>query len=363
MIGDGRKTMGKREENDQLLDNQDRGQDYFGQDFDPYALIDPHDKQARARRRYARQQLQKRRQIKKQPSGSKGAAEDELMGAAGGELVGAAGCGAAGARDGADAAGGGAAVLIDSPTGTAAPVRLSRHRLALAAVALVAVVIVAGFGGYLGYDMLRVADISAYGKSGISISGLTDDDFIVTPEQLNALELVSLSATGVGMGEGGQSKTGVVKAYGPTLSTFLAQYGYKLEDFRSITFYCKDGYSSVIRPSRLEDPKPDIILSTAADKEPLEPYQRPLRLVIPGGSTGSWCFGILRIEFILDDGSGDLSGGSNGSGGNVSGGSGNVGGGSSVGGSSGGGSSGGLSNGAPPPPGQSPSAPAIGDAD
>jgi hypothetical protein len=175
----------------------------------------------------------------------------------------------------------------------------ARRRLLLAFLAA-ALVVIASAGAFIVYDNLRTADISAYAQTGISISGLEEQDFIVTPEGLSALKIVKTSTTGSGMGEGGESKAGTVYAYGPSLEALVASHGYAVSDFRSITFLCKDGYRTTLRPSRLGDE--EVILSFAAGQVPLAPYQQPLRLIIPGGDTGQWCFGILRIEFTLNTG-------------------------------------------------------------
>jgi hypothetical protein len=133
---------------------------------------------------------------------------------------------------------------------------------------------------------------------GISISGLEEEDFIITPAQLADLAVVETSASGMGQGQEGESKAGTVTAYGPSLAAFLEGYDYTIADFRTITFYCKDGYKTILRPSRMETD--EVIMSFASGKEPLELYQQPLRLVIPEGDTGQWCFGIMRIEFRLE---------------------------------------------------------------
>jgi hypothetical protein len=149
-------------------------------------------------------------------------------------------------------------------------------------------------GGLLAYGALKPPDVSAYEGQGIAIGGLADKDFIVTPATLMQLDCTGAAALGSGSGQAGESKAGTVKAYGPYLADFVAQYGYELGDFRRIKVYCKDGYSTILRPELLEG-KP--ILSVAAGKEALSLYQRPLRLVIPGEATGKWAFGILRMEF------------------------------------------------------------------
>jgi hypothetical protein len=171
--------------------------------------------------------------------------------------------------------------------------RPRRRRLILAAVAALLVVAV-GVVGLLTYEALRAPDINSYADEGISIGGLAKADFIVTPAELAQLECVSIVASGTGSGGQGQSKAGAVAAYGPSLESFLASQGRSLSDFARIKIYCKDGYVVILRPELLED---QVILSLANNKNALEPYQRPLRMVIPGESTGKWAFGVLRMEF------------------------------------------------------------------
>jgi hypothetical protein len=159
----------------------------------------------------------------------------------------------------------------------------------------VMVMVVLAFAGFLAYNALKPPDVSAYETTGIAISGLASDDFIVTPAELVQLDCASASATGTGSGQAGETKASTVKAYGPYLSDFVARYGFELSDFRRIRVYCKDGYSVILRPELLEG---EPILSVADGREALSLYQRPLRLVIPGETTGRWAFGILRMEFV-----------------------------------------------------------------
>jgi hypothetical protein len=168
-----------------------------------------------------------------------------------------------------------------------------RRRVPAVAVAFVAAVVLvaAGLGGWLA---LRPPDIAAYAGESVSIGGIGQADFIVTIEELAALECTDVSAAGTGSGGQGQSKAGTVKAYGPLLETFLASMGHSLAEYERVKVYCKDGYGVVLRPELLEG---EPVLSVAAGKDALDNYQRPLRLVIPGESTGKWCFGVMRMEF------------------------------------------------------------------
>lgn len=133
------------------------------------------------------------------------------------------------------------------------------------------------------------ADISAYADTQILITGLFEEDFYITPAELMELECVSTTATG------NTAKAGTVKAYGPTLETFLAQYGKELGEFRSVRFQASDGYSITIGKASWK--KYDVILSVANGSKPLEEYQQPLRLVIPGGDSGNWIRLVTQIDF------------------------------------------------------------------
>ncbi|MDR3295569.1 MAG: hypothetical protein LBT26_07055, partial [Clostridiales Family XIII bacterium] len=117
------------------------------------------------------------------------------------------------------------------------------------------------------------ADISEYGTEAIAISGLLDEEFTVTPEELLALECVRRSATGA------TAKAGTVAAYGPLLNTFLAEYGKTAADFNRIRFIAKDEYRVVLREEYLTDY--EVVLSAASGKNPLPEGERPLRILIP----------------------------------------------------------------------------------
>lgn len=134
------------------------------------------------------------------------------------------------------------------------------------------------------------ADLSAYGDQPIRISGLTAEDFTVTPNELAKLDCESQSATGK------TQKAGTVNGVGPTLDTFLAQYNKKQTDFQKIIFRAKDGYTITLGPQDLK--KHTIILSLANGKEPLSEQEAPLRLLIPGAESGKWVRMVTEIKFI-----------------------------------------------------------------
>ena len=133
------------------------------------------------------------------------------------------------------------------------------------------------------------ADISAYGDEPITISGLTEEEFTITPNELADLDCVSLTATGE------TAKAGTVNPYGPLLDTFLAQYGCKASDFNKIRFLCSDGYKTVLWDEYLTDY--DVVLAISYQEEALPEDMRPLRLMIPGAESSKWAYAVTRIEF------------------------------------------------------------------
>jgi hypothetical protein len=134
------------------------------------------------------------------------------------------------------------------------------------------------------------ADISEYGAAEIVISGLADSDFSVTPDELAQLECVRRSASGRG------EKAGSVTAVGPTLGTFLAQYGKAPSDFLMVRFFASDEYRVTLMEGTLTEK--EIILSVAAGDKPLAKAEQPLRILAPGLESSQWIYAIQRIEFV-----------------------------------------------------------------
>lgn len=140
----------------------------------------------------------------------------------------------------------------------------------------------------------KTADISAYGDTPITIAGLTEEEFTVTPSQLAALECVSRTATGA------TAKAGTVSATGPLLDTFLAQYGCKMSDFYKIRFIAADQYKVVLKDEYLTDY--EVVLAVSSGSEPLPESQRPLRILIPEAASNMWEYAVVRIEFEREPG-------------------------------------------------------------
>ena len=137
---------------------------------------------------------------------------------------------------------------------------------------------------------LTAADISGYINEEITISGLLDEEFTITPGDLMELECVSRTATGA------TEKAGTVEATGPLLDTFLAQYGYKASDFDRIRFLAKDAYRTLLRNEYLTDY--DVVMAVSSGKEPLSEDLRPMRLLIPEAESSMWIYAVIRIEFV-----------------------------------------------------------------
>jgi len=159
---------------------------------------------------------------------------------------------------------------------------MTKRRLCVLAAALALLLAAMGCGS-------KIADISAYGDSAITISGLTDETFTVTPNDLAKLDCVSRTATGA------TAKAGTVDAYGPLLDTFLAQYGCKTSDFHKIRLYAADGYKVVLKGEYLTDY--EVVLAISCGKDPLPESQQPLRILIPEAESSMWEYAVTKIEF------------------------------------------------------------------
>lgn len=134
------------------------------------------------------------------------------------------------------------------------------------------------------------ADISAYSDARILVTGLLEEDFYITPGELAELKCVSTTTTG------NTAKAGTVQAYGPTLETFLAQYGKELSQFKYIRFCASDDYDVTI--GRVSWDKYDVIMSIANGSKPLDEWEQPLRIVIPGANSGNWIRLVTEINFV-----------------------------------------------------------------
>lgn len=135
----------------------------------------------------------------------------------------------------------------------------------------------------------RIAD---YADMPITVAGF-GEEFTVTPRELAELDLETVSATG------STAKAGTIRVTGPSLETFLAHYGYALSDVSKVRFLCSDDYKVVLKKDTLTEY--DIILGLADADAPLEEKRRPLRMLIPGEESRKWAYGVIRMEFVLEE--------------------------------------------------------------
>ena len=134
------------------------------------------------------------------------------------------------------------------------------------------------------------ADITEYGDTPITIAGLADEEFTVTPAELAALECVSRTASGK------TAKAGTVNATGPLLDTFLKQYGKSTSDFERIRFIASDFYRVVLKDEYLTEY--EVVLAVSNGNAPLIEEHRPLRILIPDADSSMWEYAVVRIEFV-----------------------------------------------------------------
>lgn len=132
------------------------------------------------------------------------------------------------------------------------------------------------------------ANISEYENKKVLVTGLTKEDFYITPKELSKMKMVSVTA------KGSSAKAGTVKGIGPTMETFLKKYGKTVDDFKQVKFYASDDYTTVLVKTLHEK---EVILSIAKGREPLDEYQRPLRIVIPDEDSGKWIRLVTKMEF------------------------------------------------------------------
>jgi len=160
-------------------------------------------------------------------------------------------------------------------------------RLISAIIAITALLILASCGA-------KLPDISEYGDTPITIVGLLDEEFEITPNELAKLKFESSSATGA------SAKAGTVKGVGPTLITFLAGYGKTPADFATIRFTASDAYTIRLAGNKHTD---DVVLmAISGDSKPLPASEQPMRLIMPDADSSQWIYGVVRIEFTPVEG-------------------------------------------------------------
>jgi hypothetical protein len=134
----------------------------------------------------------------------------------------------------------------------------------------------------------------SYLDEKITVAGLSDEEITVSIGELVALESVSEKAEGL------RSNGDIVKftAVGPTLDTFLTQYGKSKTDYTGVRFSSTDGYSVIIPRELLE--KREIVLAYMNGTRSLDKQNKPLRVIVIGERAMYWARMVNRIEFLSD---------------------------------------------------------------
>lgn len=164
---------------------------------------------------------------------------------------------------------------------------MKRLGLALAALLVVLAAVAAWY-------FMRPVEIDSYADSAIELVGLADDTITITPAEIAQLNCERAGASG------SSRKAGTVVGYGPKLSTLLGHYGYSLSDLKKLRITCKDDYYQIINQDNLQSL--DVYLSIGqgiSGKDPLYEKAQPARLVIPGGDSALWAYGISKLEFVF----------------------------------------------------------------
>ena len=136
--------------------------------------------------------------------------------------------------------------------------------------------------------------IADYASEQIVISGLTEQDFVITVNDLAALQMVERSASTTR--SNGQEVH--IDANGPLLDTFLSIYGKNQTDFSRIRFTATDDYSIAVTQDVLAER--EIVLALGDGGNPLSEDDIPVRVVIPGERAMYWVRHLCRIDFEND---------------------------------------------------------------
>ena len=133
-------------------------------------------------------------------------------------------------------------------------------------------------------------DISSYAGEKIVLSGIQDEDIVLTIEDLKAMECKTLKTHCT------SDKVGEVRATGPELDTVLAEYGVSKADFAKIIIYGSDEYDVKLLNDYIT--ANDIYLAFGVDGEPLDEESAPCRIIIPESDSAYWTRMVNKIEFI-----------------------------------------------------------------
>lgn len=152
------------------------------------------------------------------------------------------------------------------------------------------VALIVSFGIVLSSCGTDDIDISSYADQKIVLSGILDEDVIVTIADLKAMECKTLKTNST------SDKIGDVRATGPELDTVLGEYGVSKADFAKIVIYGSDEYDVKLQNDYIT--ANDIYLAFGIDGEPLDEESAPCRIIIPESDSAYWTRMVNRIEFI-----------------------------------------------------------------
>ena len=133
-------------------------------------------------------------------------------------------------------------------------------------------------------------DISSYEDAKLVLSGIEEEDIILTVADLKAMESKTIKT------ESTSDKIGEVRATGPWLDTVLESYGYKQEEFSKIKFYGADEYDVNLYTEYLAEHP--IMLAYGINGEPLGEETAPLRVIIRNSDSAYWVRMVNKIEFV-----------------------------------------------------------------
>ena len=133
-------------------------------------------------------------------------------------------------------------------------------------------------------------DISSYASKEVVLSGIQDEDIVLTIADLKAMECKTVKTHST------SDKIGDVRATGPELDIVLAAYGVSKSDFDKIIIYGTDQYDVKLKNDYITTN--DIYLAFGVDGEPLDTESAPCRIIIPESDSAYWTRMVNRIEFI-----------------------------------------------------------------
>jgi hypothetical protein len=132
----------------------------------------------------------------------------------------------------------------------------------------------------------------SYANTTITITGLADKPFKITPTELAKLDCVNNMIET----KNSYNNTVRVQATGPLLTSFIESQNANLSDFSSVKIVAADGYKVELTPDDLATKK--YVLAIRTGDEPLKGEEIPLRLISPDTKSSYWVSGIKELEFI-----------------------------------------------------------------